>query len=497
MGVFIVYIIESAIYLSVFYSFNKLLLGKETIHQFNRMMWLCILSGSLLLPLCNFSVLHFTFGEMSRPDTFFAQAEHAVDMGVTGSEKDSLYFTVRLLCRIYFTGALIMLIGFSISYIKLFRFICFSRPADLREEELLQQCKEKISLSRRVKLRVHDCAVSPFTWMNYVVISASDLQKNEKEILIHELLHIKFGHSYDMVLAEVMLLLQWFNPVGWFMKRDMRRVHEYQVDDNVIRLGIDAQQYQLLLIRKAVGEKRFIMANGFDHSNLKNRINMMLKKKSRKWVYVKCMYAFPLAFLAMSASAAPQISSKLEKIASISFNQTPKENEVVSESTGDPILTIPGAEVDVAILSSNKSEKINKEKVTEAPEGLLTDTLPPVLSNDKSNGDRLPVAGEVLCVVKNIPQEQSFVKIVPKPREENGKIWIKGKKLKSLQETGNDPLYVVNNVEVKSLPAINPNEIRSISILKNTEIIKQYGAKAKNGVILVTLKSNSNNKVKK
>jgi TonB family protein len=60
------------------------------------------------------------------------------------------------------------------------------------------------------------------------------------------------------------------------MRTELGLLHEYEADEKVINHGIDATQYQLLLVRKAVGEQRFSLASGFQHAQLKNRITMML-----------------------------------------------------------------------------------------------------------------------------------------------------------------------------------------------------------------------------
>ena len=72
----------------------------------------------------------------------------------------------------------------------------------------------------------------------------------------------------------------WMNPLVWLMESSFRDVHEYEADDAVLRSGVNASQYLLLLVKKAVGSSSYALANSFNHSLLKNRITMMLKKKS-------------------------------------------------------------------------------------------------------------------------------------------------------------------------------------------------------------------------
>ena len=107
---------------------------------------------------------------------------------------------------------------------------------------------------------------------------------------------------------ETTLLLQWFNPTVWLLKRELRDIHEYQADKGVLSQGIDATKYQLLLVKKAVGSSLYTLANSFNHSKIKKRITMMLKKKSNNWARLKLALLVPVGLAALSAFAHPEAS---------------------------------------------------------------------------------------------------------------------------------------------------------------------------------------------
>ena len=137
---------------------------------------------------------------------------------------------------------------------------------------------------------VHRQAIAPFSWMKYIVISRKDLEENGREILIHEAAHIRHRHSIDLLIANVCVFFQWFNPGAWLLKQELQNIHEYEADETVINEGVNAKDYQLLLIKKAVGTRLYSMANSFNHSKLKKRITMMLKEKSSPWARMKYLY---------------------------------------------------------------------------------------------------------------------------------------------------------------------------------------------------------------
>ena len=124
-------------------------------------------------------------------------------------------------------------------------------------------------------------ALTPFSWMHYIVMNRSDYDLQDAAILAHERGHIRMHHSYDVVLVDILTALQWFNPAMWMLRADLRAIHEYEADAAVLSQGINARQYQYLLITKATGIGGYSIANGISHSTLKNRITMMLHKKSQ------------------------------------------------------------------------------------------------------------------------------------------------------------------------------------------------------------------------
>jgi hypothetical protein len=145
--------------------------------------------------------------------------------------------------------------------------------------------------------------VAPFSFMHYIVMSLDDYEHHRRLILTHEQAHARLGHSYDVVLILATEALQWFNPFAWLLGRELRAVHEYEADEAVILQGIDAKQYQLLLVKKAVGNRLQPFANTLNRGSLKQRINMMYKQKSTPWRMLRAAFIIPVAAMAIVAFA--------------------------------------------------------------------------------------------------------------------------------------------------------------------------------------------------
>ena len=156
---------------------------------------------------------------------------------------------------------------------------------------------------------IHGGEFPPYSFLHYIIISVSDYERLRKPILAHEQAHIRLGHSWDLLLLEVVKAIQWFNPFVYLLERDLKAVHEYEADNAVLNQGIDAKTYQLLLVTKAVGNRLQTLGNNLSHHSLKKRIKMMHKKNSNRWMMTKAVVLPVLMALAVVAFAKPKVES--------------------------------------------------------------------------------------------------------------------------------------------------------------------------------------------
>lgn len=295
MGMFFIYSIKVAICLAAFYLFYKLLLSRDTFHAFNRATLLLLMLLSLVLPFVNISV-----DEPTVAYDGMVQIEQLLAMGVVDDgPAPSGPTLIQVLFAIYIIGVALFLVGEICSLVRLHRLI---------------SGKYSVTTADGIKIVVIDDDVAPFSWFNNIVISRSDYESGRSEILIHEKAHIARRHSLDIMLCNMLLIFQWFNPAAWLLRRELQNIHEYEADEAVIQSGADASEYQLLLIRKAVGERLFSMANNLNHNSLKKRITMMLIKKSNPWNRAKILLTVPVAAIAVVAFATPKAESLSKEI---------------------------------------------------------------------------------------------------------------------------------------------------------------------------------------
>lgn len=295
MGMFFIYSIKVAICLVAFYLFYKLLLSRDTFHAFNRATLLLLMLLSLVLPFVSLSI-----DEPTVVNNGMVQVEQLLVAGVTGEDIQPASLTlVQVLFMVYMVGVVVSVGHEIVSLAGLYKLI---------------SGRDHVTIDNGIRIIVIDGDMAPFSWFNNIVISRSDYESGRREILIHEMAHISHHHSLDILLCNVLLIFQWFNPAVWLLRRELRNIHEYEADEAVLASGANAAEYQLLLIRKAVGERLFSMANNLNHNSLKKRITMMLTKRSNPWNRVKVLLTVPVAAVAVVAFATPKAESLSREI---------------------------------------------------------------------------------------------------------------------------------------------------------------------------------------
>lgn len=143
--------------------------------------------------------------------------------------------------------------------------------------------------------------IPAFSCCGIIFLSRPDFEQHRAMILPHEQVHIRLGHFYDLILLETVKIFHWFNPFIYWLIRDLKEIHEYQADHYTLNKGIDATQYQLLIIQKSVGLQRFALANSFNHCRIKKRIAMMNKQRLSTAASWKVATFLPLLALLLLA----------------------------------------------------------------------------------------------------------------------------------------------------------------------------------------------------
>lgn len=270
MTTILLYIARGGFYLGLFYAFFLLVMRRTKSFKLNRAL---LLAGSylcFLLPA--FRLRTVDAGSIVTDITMIAAgADHL------GRAPQMAPLWWKFMMGIYGVGVIVTLSFYLANAWKIVKLI-------RRGESIEQDGCQLILLEE---------SLPSFSWGRKVVMCRKDYLENSA-IYTHELVHVKCRHSRDLFLFIPIHCLSWWNPLTWITRKELHLLHEYEADEGVLELGIDATSYQLLLVQKAAGERCFSLANEFQHAELKNRIEMMLKSGTSRWVSWSYLTLIPL-----------------------------------------------------------------------------------------------------------------------------------------------------------------------------------------------------------
>ncbi len=323
MATFILYLVKSSLCLLLFYVFYKVLLSRETFFRFNRFVLLVGMIVCAVLPLAEIKTktiniwqlpmtsLEATLSGAESESTQIQKTEElSQSIGLTKSTQENALWngmeqnkksSISPTSIIFIVYSIGLLITFALFTIAVFRMSYLIRKGKKQKEE-------------NYTLVLVNNKICPFSFGKYIVISDADYFNHPDEILTHEKVHARKWHSLDLLFTELFILLYWFNPAVWLLKKELQDVHEYEADLGVLQQGINATKYQLLLVKKAVGARSYAIANSFNQSKLKTRITMMLKRKSTNWARLRLVLMAPLAMALLQAFANPEVTGIKESL---------------------------------------------------------------------------------------------------------------------------------------------------------------------------------------
>ena len=295
MGTFVIYILEWSACLLLFLLLYKMCFSGTTFHRFNRIFLLGSVVLSAVLPL-----IHIVPTTQMEPVAEVCRTTAWVDPTPlstitiqstieTQSDKMTPAETgAALLLVAYLLYIIIQLTGWGKSCAKMLWFL---------------RGKRSHRVGRWIRLVEHDGEYGPFSWMNFIVISSSEQGFGRRASIRHELSHILLLHHLDLLLMMICVII---NPTCWLVMKEIKVIHEYEADDEVINhYRIQSRDYQRLLILRTVGAEAYALASSFN-LNIKKRIIMMKKKQSHWWRMAWIVITLPLISFTLMAFSKPK-----------------------------------------------------------------------------------------------------------------------------------------------------------------------------------------------
>lgn len=544
------YLLLVNIYLLLFYGFYMLLLRRETFFQLNRVYLVAAALLSFIIPLIQSDWVKSLF--ITRRVQYSIYSSPVMFYQFTPIQRTPITFG-QVATAVYLAGIVLLVARFGWQLLKLGKVIEQPQPGT--------------------------------AYSFFKKVSLGDSLTNKDAIAAHEQAHANQWHSLDILMIEMVMIINWFNPVVYFYRFGIKHIHEFIADSQAVKAGTDKADYALLLLSQTFNTPAHRLVNPFfNHSLLKQRIMMLQKSRSKRVALVKYGLSAPLFILMLILSSATITNSRTVRLFNDKASQvfrTPADASgmrtapnIPTESFRERTNQLPGPaikfkkplSVTVADTIPKKDDKVFSavEQIPEFPGGFnaFGDFLAENIKYPEQ-ARRNKVQGRVIIafvvekdgsltdiriargVENDIDQEAvRVIKLSPrwKPGIQRGKpvrvafalpiaFSLDGARpVKRIENTsgaviersgglppsaGNDavagevdsaknqdaarligastnPLYIVDGKEVASsyLGKLNPNDIQSISVLKDKPSMALYGARGISGVIIITTKKN-------
>ena len=527
----LMYFLEVNIAIALFYLFYRLFFAGDTFWKTRRYYMLFSILLSFVYP---FLSIENWLQKQEPVQKLIVDYATLPEFTVTAVRETSVFSLGNILMAIYGLVVLILLVRFILQLTSILRIRLHGTVKIVQDTRIIAIEKE----------------VTPFSFFGSVFMNPELHNEHEtKEILAHELTHVRQGHSFDVLVSELLTIILWLNPATWLLKREIRQNLEFLADNKVIESGFDSQTYQYHLLQLSYQTPEHKLGNKFNVSPLKKRIIMMNQKKSAKASLLKYSLIVPLALALVVSSNAQTIINKAKKALTTTTTKEVKATE-------KKMLTVPAKSTAAApdlvtVVENGETEKTWDvvEKMPQYPGGekelmgyLARNIKYPVEAQKNGTQGKVIVgftvnsAGEVVNqkVLRGVDAylDKEAVRVVSTfptwiPGEQKGEkvsvryvipiIFRMGDGATTPETTSSsneNPLVVVgygarkeeSGVNLNNLPdgvkplyiidgkvatesekkLLLPASIKAIDVLKDKSATSIYGEAGKNGVILIT-----------
>jgi len=529
----LMYFLEVNIAIALFYLFYRLFFAGDTFWKTRRYYMLFSILLSFVYP---FLSIENWLQKQEPVQKLIVNYATLPEFTVTAVQETSVFSLGNILMAIYGLVVLILLVRFILQLVSI----------------LSIRLHGTVKMVQNTRIIAIEKEVTPFSFFRLVFMNPELHNEHEtKEIIAHELTHVRQGHSFDVLVSEVLTIILWLNPATWLLKREIRQNLEFLADNKVIESGFDSQTYQYHLLQLSYQTPEHKLGNKFNVSPLKKRIIMMNQKKSAKASLLKYSLIVPLALALVVSSNAQTVINKAKKVLSTTttkeVNATEKKILTVSAKN-----TVAVTDPDT-VVENGETEKAWDvvEKMPQYPGGdgelmgfLARNIRYPAIAQQNNIQGKVILGfvvsskGKVInpVILRSVDPslDKEALRVISTfpdfvPGEQNGKkvatrytipviFRLEGGATtpEPSISSNENPIIVVGYGAKKEEPALNfnnlpagakplyvidgkvateseknlllPSSIKSIDVLKDKSATSIYGENGKNGVVLITTK---------
>jgi hypothetical protein len=354
------YVLHVALLLAICLLFYKLLLQKETYYRLNRVILLGCLAMAFVLPLIqvpqqwalrespkppvteSIPVVAIHLPQVTPAESYNPQQK----VSSTGNNVQAAEPQPPLLQRIIKWAF----------YLYWFGVVAFGANLLLQVCVLLVQAYRKpVIVDGQFRIVELDDDKAPCSFGNNIFINPTKYEPDTfNQILLHEKIHIKQGHSLDLLIAELMLAFQWFNPFAWLYRKEVESNLEYLADNEVLHdQSVERADYQMNLLKVSVPNLSLRITTNYNQSLLKKRIVMMNAKKSNIHTAWKYLFLVPMMAFLVCALNEPAVSHVAQNAISIVNNPDAKTG---TRDEGSWKANINGAKLELKLYEDDEDK---------------------------------------------------------------------------------------------------------------------------------------------
>jgi TonB family protein len=295
MNVTLMYFFKVNIAIALFYLFYRLFFAGDTFWKTRRYYLLSSILIAFAYPLLS---IENWLEKQESVKAIVVNYATLPEITVNPAQQTNWFSLENILVTIYSLGVLVLFVRLFVQLISIFRI----------------KLQGKSQVVQGISIIALEKEITPFSFFNAVFMNPTLHNEHEtRQILAHELTHVRQGHSFDVLLSEILSILFWFNPATWLLKHEIRQNLEFLADDKVIESGFDSKAYQYHLLQLSYQTPEVKLGNKFNVLPLKKRIIMMNQQKTRKAALLKYSLIVPLALALVISSNAQDVVKKAKK----------------------------------------------------------------------------------------------------------------------------------------------------------------------------------------
>ena len=472
MEALFIYLLKSAGILTIFFLAYKFLLQKETFFSLNRHYLLGGIIASLLLPLVVFTSYIYVEPVVMEDPLFYKAPVSLIEN--TAIIESTPFNWDAMLFNIYILGIIIVSTLFLIQLFSLNRIIRSGNVKHFNAFKLVEVSED----------------VSPFSFFNYIIYNPENFSEKELEIILnHEKAHGKQLHSIDILLSQLFVIFQWFNPVVWLYKKNIQQNLEFLADKEAISNLESKKSYQHTLLKVSIAPYCTSITNNFYNSLIKKRIVMLNQTSSKTrnlWKYSIILPALAIFLFSFNTKEVTVIkdSLKTEFIVEPTSTKTDLSNIEDHFKSKDVLLKFKNIQRnnagELTSISISTKYKTNKRFVKRM--SLKSAEGKESIDAFKLNYNKDEQSFLVTRVGNNTPESKIMENTIKIMDDKSLSSFV----LKKDTSLGDNPLYIINGKKVKS------NQVSSEKMSLDGKIIQlnkkegteQYGEEGKDGVLI-------------